>query len=77
MSVLDTHQLRHTDSWLLQKLRAELKRICHDIQIPCRETTRERLKEECRDIGKIVATEADKSSLKVCHDISKLFHNNS
>ena len=53
------------------QLRAELKRVCRDIQIPCRDTMKGRLKEECRDtmkgrlkeecrdIAKIVSTQVD------------------
>ena len=52
-------------SFVTTQLRAELKRVCHDIQIPCRDTMKGRLKEECHDIAKIVTTQADHSSLRV------------
>ena len=54
------------------QLRAKLKIVCRDIQIPCRDITKKRLKEECRDIAKIVATEFTES----LSDNSKLFHDN-
>ena len=46
--------------------------LCLDIQILCQDTTKGRLKDECRDIAKIVATQASQSSLRVCCD--KGFH---
>ena len=60
--------------FVVTQRRTELKRVCHDIKIPCRDTTKERLKKECHDIAKIVATQADQVSPKDC---SKLFRDNS
>ena len=42
--------------------------LCCDIQIPCRDTMKGRVKKECHDIAKIVATQVDQSSLGVCYD---------
>ena len=52
--------------FVMTQIRENLKRVRHNIQIPCRDTTKERLKKERRDIAKIVTTQADHSSLKVC-----------
>ena len=52
--------------FVVTQLRAKLKGVCHDIKIPCRDTMKGRLKEECCDITKIVATQEDHRSLRVC-----------
>ena len=58
------------------KLRAELKRVCCDIQLPCHDTAKGILEEECHNIENIVTTQRDQSSLRVCCNISKLCRDN-